>query len=401
MDFPTEPDPFKLVPHARTTRQFLLGLARSTVYVTQLATPTPESCRFYLGYMLLHLVRAHGGKGEAIDLVDASGVDYARRLGFPGYFGVVRRALRGDRLFLLGAHGPVCAWLSTLGVGSPAVFSVIYGLDNPKRSGLFAAFSRTVRFSGLHRSLIVSASSQRVLDEAIRRCNLSPEQTYLLRSGVDSKFFHPLPPDSGHLSFSVRTGSGQIQQLSPKRYVCLSGDQLRIDEVVFESLRDLPITIVRTSRQDITAPMRTLLSRVSDRKFDLKTLIDVSWIDLKRIYQNAAAVIVATDNSWQPAGWTTLTESLAVGTPTLVARGINSEEIALITGSTDERDLCVGVWDASDPASLRRLVDQCLSGCWPRRHLLKGRQIIVEELDIDILAERLFSSPQWQRFLEA
>jgi glycosyltransferase involved in cell wall biosynthesis len=384
-------------PGSSIAREFLLTIFASTRYARELAAGTDTDPRHPLGYTFLTRLKHAGHRAEPLPFEDS--VTFARkrnRFDYGPFAYATRAAMRGVRVIGMDTFGAMVALASTGFSQRARVAAYCYTAAKPTDPSLRRRALARLRSMGLRRCEAVFFSTRIEQNRGLALHRLDPHRTAVLHSGVDTKYFAPSTPDSKAQEFQV-VSRGRAHQLRRGQYVFVCGDMLRGDEQVIRATAHLPIHLVRTSLHDLTGVYAQLLAKFPGARVTTTVLQDVPYVALRELYRNAACCVVPTDNSWQPAGWTSMTESMACGTPTLVARGINSDEVSLLTSPAAPP--CVGTWDLNDPSTLTPLIEQCVAAAWPRERVDNGLAVARELLDVDIVADALLRTDAWQRFV--
>ncbi len=147
--------------------------------------------------------------------------------------------------------------------------------------------------------------------------------------GIDCDFY----AQAGELADVADEHREIVARIIQKPYVILAGDQLRHDDNAIALAKSHGVRLVRVPQEAHTAARyRQAIAQEAllDRLFVVEK---ASYPTLRFLMQNSFAYVGLVDSSWQPAGWTVLSEALACGTPAVVYEGLVSREMQRLGGT--------------------------------------------------------------------
>lgn len=226
-----------------------------------------------------------------------------------GFLGVLLSYI----LVFLGRNNKVCV--------------VVYANRSPEPRTLLAKFKDSIFQFGLKLCGSVIYITKKQMEEAVSEIGLSAHSVYFMPIGVDTKFFTSL--EEKNLIFVGEV----VKKVVDKLYVVVSGDQLRNENLIVEIIKNSGLRLVRLTQSVRTEKFwRDIVKKECD-KIDVFCKAHLSFQDVRFLYQHALCVLNLVDNSWQPAGWTVLTEAMACGIPAIMNKGLVTEELRLYNDS--------------------------------------------------------------------
>jgi glycosyltransferase involved in cell wall biosynthesis len=219
---------------------------------------------------------------------------------------VLRAARSFDLVICYSTPGTLIASaLSLLPFTRPRVVLYLQAKVNPGGAPWSRWLRRRLwRRAVKHADAIVSVLFE-VTAEIRELCADRGHRVYYAPVGSDAKFFDPL--QAVH-----RPNSADLRDLESGRFLLVVGDFSRDDAFLYEALADGAVPLVRVTRDPVVHGRVVELARRFGRPGDL-LLMRTTFADLRWLYGNAAAVLFAGNDSWEPAGITSLTEALASG----------------------------------------------------------------------------------------
>jgi glycosyltransferase involved in cell wall biosynthesis len=228
------------------------------------------------------------------------------------------------------SYDAIVAW-GTSGLFLAAICSVSSRIS--KRIAIIV-FSNDTPITGSLRTRLRSALHRRALDSAGRVIFMTHEQVQEagersarktnivhLPVGVDIDFF--VPKDIQRVA-SIRP---EIEELCHKRYIVVSGDQLRDEESIAKCVEILQIGLVRLTQNRSLENFWRSWAQTHPAIDPLLCIADLSSSEVRYVYQHTVCLLSLVDNSWQPAGWSTITEAMACGVPVVANRGLTTTEL--------------------------------------------------------------------------
>jgi len=254
-----------------------------------------------------------------------------------------------DLVFGLGTWGPSLILLKKVLRFHGDVACMFFGAQG-KQSGNFVTYLRDACSGWLlsYAKLIIFISIQHYR-EYKERYEKAGVQVYYIPKGVDTEFFDPekaTVDDCPDIS------------LQGTRYLLVVGDVLRDDHFLWRALSDRRTPIVRVTRfvevkESVEKEIRQC-GIAGDR-----VLLNVTYPNLRWLYKNALGLLHLTDDSWQPAGITTLVEAMATGCAVILGSGgLLEQEIRQYEVAWEYELPCLFV-DKRDPANISQAI-RCL-----------------------------------------
>jgi glycosyltransferase involved in cell wall biosynthesis len=203
------------------------------------------------------------------------------------------------------------------------------------------------------------------------------DRTGFLRVGVDTEFFHP-----GRSSDAAGVRK-EIVDFARQQYWVAAGDQLRDEMRVLDLVKRSAIPLVRITRNRLIVKFWADIAKTTS--VPILCIANVTWTELKYIYQNALSVVNLVDSSWQPAGWTAVTEAMACGVPVIVNHGLVTVELRRYLKPGES----VPFIEIREPAASLALEEILRLLSSPQTNLMLGQQarrFVMEHLSIERMA---------------
>lgn len=156
--------------------------------------------------------------------------------------------------------------------------------------------------------------------QAINKLKFIQNQTCYLPVGVDTRFFNPVSIEKSLIS-------PEILKLEKMSYIVVSGDQLRDEKYIAKFVKETGLKFVRLTQSKKIEEFWTEYKESNLNNFDVFCRANLNFHEIRYVYQNAFCLLNLVDNSWQPAGWTVMTEAMACGIPVIMNSGIVTREL--------------------------------------------------------------------------
>ena len=131
--------------------------------------------------------------------------------------------------------------------------------------------------------------------------------------GADTKFYDPTRP-------VILPANSSLTSLEERPFLLVVGDAKRDDHFIYSALKDRPMPLIRVTRNPsvvvLTRPLCKSFGHPEDRILQL-----ISFNELRWLFKNCSAYLMAGDDTWEPLGITSLTEAMAMGAPCIFNSG--------------------------------------------------------------------------------
>lgn len=108
----------------------------------------------------------------------------------------------------------------------------------------------------------------------------------------------------------------QLGETPAAPFILVPGDHKREERLLGEIAENLKLNVVRVTRNP---QVRSAVEALSHERVDVR--YDVSFEDLRTLYQTCSVVLILSDSSEIPTGITTLAEALSCGADVVISRG--------------------------------------------------------------------------------
>lgn len=203
---------------------------------------------------------------------------------------------------------------------------------------------------------------------------IAPLKVGLIPVGVDTEFFRP--------TRSV-TEEGEIREdlrrfVAEGPYIVVAGDQQRSEERLVRILRGQGLGLLRLTQEDEVEEFWASASA----GFRVYCRANISFHEVRYAYQKGLLLLNAVDNTWQPAGWTVLTEAMACALPVVMRRGLVTREIGRLAGKRPSP--LIEIESSSTIQKVRNAIAEVASDECMRRSLARrGRKLVEKQLRVE------------------
>ncbi len=245
------------------------------------------------------------------------------------YFDIIRlaRRLKGfDAIIVLGTIGYIISIIGRRLLGHKRnIVNLAYYVTR-NSNNVKDRFLNYLTKWGIRQSGKVFFITRQQVTEAQKLVGCRPEQLAWIRAGVDTRYYRPVsaPKVSNGCS---NLCSNLTKACSWRNYVVVSGDQLRREEILPQILAGLGIGLVRLTQNSHVEHFWQEQVKQSRVDFPIFCRAHLSAADVRYAYQRALCLLNLTNNSWQPAGWTVMTEAMACGIPVIMNSGLCTQEM--------------------------------------------------------------------------
>jgi glycosyltransferase involved in cell wall biosynthesis len=278
-----------------------------------------------------------------------------------------------DVVVTWGTQGAVIAAALGIKTGGPRKVVIISFSGWPRAGGPLGLMRELLYQSATERTGKLVFMTKRQIREALGRVDADGKRVAHLPVGVDTRFFTPMPAGA---TASVRP---ELQALGSQRFVVVAGDQLRDERNMIGVLDGLSIGLVRLTQNKFIEELWGKLRGTV--RFPVLCKAHLTAQEVRYVYQRAVCLVNLVDSSWQPAGWTVMTEAMACGLPVIVNPGLTTEEMrTYVTGGP----LPFLELQRLDPSQARaRVIDLLADDDLSREIGMVARQFVERHLDID------------------
>jgi hypothetical protein len=247
---------------------------------------------------------------------------------------LTRAAVRSDVAICYSMMGvSATAVLSLLRRRKPPIVLYLQAALNPQAGVLKQSVHRRLLERAIRRADVVVSVLREVADRIRQEHPEKAGCVYYAPVGADTTFFDPA------LTVDHLPGSS-LRGLRRQGYFLVAGDITRDDAFIYSSMQSRSLPIVRVTRDPRVADRVIRLAADYGRPDDI-LLQRTSFEDLRWLYANCNVAVFAGEDSWEPAGITSLTEALACGASCVCNAGGHIENE--LRGLAVESDLAVPV----------------------------------------------------------
>lgn len=196
--------------------------------------------------------------------------------------------------------------------------------------------------------------------------------------GVDTTFFHPSAGPAG-----IRP---DLLRFVERPCALLIGDSFRQESQVSELLKGSGLSLIRITKN----PKAAQWWRSRATPDEVLCLFNVSFQEVRFAYGHSRHMLLLTNQSWSPAGFTSSLEAMSCSLPLLTNEGIVSRELRSAWGS-GAQDFPITVLDLPRESDRARGILQDLGVNAPRRRepAERARRWMEERFSIDRSADQV------------
>jgi glycosyltransferase involved in cell wall biosynthesis len=267
------------------------------------------------------------------------------------------RSRHVDVIFSDGEHvGLPLAWaLRVMSSGMPHVM-IGHNLLNPNKRRLLAH----VRLRPIDRVIV---HSERQVDAIVRTTALKADQLAVVPYGIDTRFWSTLGGTWGAGCNEIVSAGREHRDYATLVDALPAAARLTVAD-------HSPFTPSATRRDPVSWP-------------DSVSRVAADYLHLRRLYEQAAIVVVPLIESDMPAGITTLLEAMSMGKPVIVS---GTQELL---GVVEDRENALVV-PPGDVSAMRAAIIELLEDPSRRAYLgMRARQTAVERFDVGCYAAAL------------
>ena len=268
-----------------------------------------------------------------------------------------RRSGDVDTIFTDGEQiGLPYAALSRFRRKRPAHHMIVHIMSVPKKAKLFKA----LRLSSLIDTFFVYSKRQ---GDFLQSAGVNAERVMLTSFMVDTKFFDPAS-----------------EPAEPRAMICSAGLEFRDYETLVEAVRGLDVEVVIAA----ASPWSKRSTKISDSPLPSNvTTCRLNLFELRKLYSEAAFVVMPLFDVEFQAGVTTILEAMSMGKAVICSKTLGQTDVL----DDDETGVYVPPGDAAAMrAAIVRLLEEPETAA---RIGTQARNWVVENADIDRYAERL------------
>jgi glycosyltransferase involved in cell wall biosynthesis len=242
---------------------------------------------------------------------------------------------------------------------------------------------RSIYRRGLHQCGKVLFMTRRQMEEAVTKIGCEQTQLAYLPVGVDTLFFAPKP---AHADACIRE---ELRVLEAQKYIVVAGDQLRHEDHIMQVLEGMNVGLVRLTQNKYTEEFWRRWAGSNPSSFPVFCIAHLSAQEVRYAYQHALCLLNLVDSSWQPAGWTVMTEAMACQLPVIVNRGLTTEEMRLYIKEKDTLPFLEV--EQLDPLEARRCLLQLMESTEKSQEIgFRARRFVEQHFNIEITAKTVY-----------
>ena len=285
-----------------------------------------------------------------------------------------------DAVITFGFIGPLTSISLALHGQNRKVFTVVYANESSKLKNLFSKVKKSLFLKGLKLCGGLIYMTKEQIEQACNEFNLPSKRVFHLPVGVDVAYFN-----EGNHSDVI---SPEVLELPLKKYVVVSGDQLRNELEIVNVMEDSGLKLLRLTQSMKTQLFWENYNKNKSSNIEVFCKAHLSFQDVRYGYQNALCVLNLVDNSWQPAGWTVLTEGMACGIPVIMNQGLVTRELKRYSPSLPLVEVAQMLRKEEIQEVLKKLINQ---PSYAKELGIRGREFVEKNLPIEKTGKCLLS----------
>lgn len=143
---------------------------------------------------------------------------------------------------------------------------------------------------------------------------------------VGNPIFLPIGIDLDFYSKS-RFSSNFLESIIDKKYIVMHGDEERDEEKLIKIADSLNFGIVRINQYPQKAKKNIFdIVKISSKIPFIYNFQNIGFDKYIWLLKNASLYAGMVNSKWQPAGWTALCEALGLGIPSIISKGLTSND---------------------------------------------------------------------------
>lgn len=292
--------------------------------------------------------------------------------GYLKLFWLVPYILKFDSIITSGFIGSITAFILLPFCQNRKVFTLVYANESNKLKNLVSKIKNSLFLAGLKLCGGLFYMTKEQIEQACNEFNLSPNHVFHLPVGVDVAYFN----DKNNNDFI----SPEVLELPLKKYVVVSGDQLRNELEIANVMEGSGLKLLRLTQSVETQLFWKDWNKSKSSNLEVFCKAHLSFQEVRYAYQNALCVLNLADNSWQPAGWTVLTEGMACGVPVIMNQGLVTRELKRYNPSPSLVEIAQIVRKEEVQEILKKLISQ---PSYAKELGVKGREFVEKNLSIE------------------
>lgn len=294
----------------------------------------PLSPRLPLSYPFYGYLKDKNFHVEVLSINNVTWEGSDRKLLFKliGYISLVFRTFYFFSFDLIISSGFIGVFLSYLLIPmglSKKICVIVYANKSPEPRTLLTKLKDAIFQYGLKLCGAVIYITKKQRDEAVNEIGIPAQAAYLMPIGVDTNFFTTSEIQD------VTCIRDAVQKAAVESYVVVSGDQMRNENLIADIIKSSGLRLVRLTQSVSVEKFWRKIIKETPEILNVFCKAHLNFQEVRFLYQHALCVLNLVDNSWQPAGWTVLTEAMACGVPVIMNKGLVTEEMKSYNGNPD------------------------------------------------------------------
>ena len=184
---------------------------------------------------------------------------------------------------------------------------------------IYRSIKKSINENSLKNRLILSFSRSQIYTS-------SKQFKYASKNNVGNPIFLPIGIDLGFY-YNSKSNSNFLQKIINQKYIIMHGDEEREEDKLIKLANFLKIGIVRINQYPDKS--KNNLFELARSYKDIPFIYNFQNIDFHNyiwLLKNAAIYAGMVNSKFQPAGWTALCEAIILGIPSIISRGITSDD---------------------------------------------------------------------------
>lgn len=184
---------------------------------------------------------------------------------------------------------------------------------------IYRSIKGSIHQRSLKDSLILSLSKCQIYTS-------STQYEYALENNIGTPIFLPVGIDLDFY-YKSKYNSKVIQEIIDQKYIIMHGDEEREEEKLLKLANILSLGIVRINQYPYKS--KNNLFYIANNHINIPFIYNFQNIDFHNyiwLLKNASIYAGMVNSKLQPAGWTALCESIILGIPSIITKGITSDD---------------------------------------------------------------------------